>query len=67
MAFTYDPSAMAANCALTPASATPATLNFGASLTADSLVIPEDAPTGIAIYDGLSEGSSFLIATGRFY
>ncbi|WP_231986524.1 fimbrial protein [Pseudomonas sp. URMO17WK12:I11] len=60
MACTYGPSAMAANCALTPASATPATLNFGASLTADSLVIPQDAPIGTVIYEDSLQKEEFI-------
>jgi type 1 fimbria pilin len=51
MAFAYGPGAMAANCSFWNESYTSATLNFGASLTADSLAIPQDAPIGTVIYE----------------
>jgi type 1 fimbria pilin len=54
MAFAYAPGAMAANCNFIYSDKynKPATLNFGANLTADSLTIPQDAPIGTVIYEG---------------
>lgn len=49
MSFAYGPSAMAAKCIWV--SGTSGTLNFGASLTAGSLAIPQDAPIGTVIYE----------------
>lgn len=69
MAVVYGPGAMAANCTFTfsDSSNTPATLNFGASLTANSLVIPQDAPIGTVIYeDSLQKEELIFTCTSSF-
>jgi type 1 fimbria pilin len=67
MAFAYGPGAMAANCAWWNESYTSSTLNFGASLTADSLAIPQDAPIGTVIYEDSLQQKQLLYKCASSY
>lgn len=71
IAFAYGPGVMAANCAFTYSDKynTTVTLNFGASVGADSLTIPQDAPIGTVIFEQSLHGAElrFTCRTATLY